>query len=472
MKMNNKIRLFINNTGIETTLSKAAVLLDLLRKDLKGTKEVCREGDCGACTVLLGEKINGKLVYRTVASCITPVGSAAGRHIVTIEGLNREEGLSPIQDEFLNMGASQCGFCTPGFIVSLTGFFINSSSLSYWDALDAMDGNICRCTGYMSIKRAAGNLSDKYGKMLDKNEDRIKQLVKWKILPGYFNFISDKLEETVSSEIKRKKGKTLVAGGTDLFVQKPANLLEEEIDFAGKDKNLAIIKEQEGEITIGCNTTVTDLTESSVIRKYFPGFKKIKELISSTIIRNRATVSGNIVNASPIGDISVILLSLNAVLKTAGSKNSRNILLKDFYSGYKVLDLENNEYIREISFNAPGENTKFNFEKVSKRKHLDIASVNTAVLMKMEKKRIDNICISAGGVWPYPLFMSKTSGFLSGKELTPGILKQAAKVLLSEISPIDDIRGSAEYKALLLRQLIYAHFITLYPEYIKTGDLL
>ena len=475
--MNNSIRFIVNNSVVEasvkTSLSGGVVLLDFLRKDqgLTGTKEVCKEGDCGACTVLLGEKLAEKIIYKSIASCLTPIGDVRGKHIVTIEGINKENGLTPVQDEFLKEGASQCGFCTPGFIIALTNFFINSSNLSYQDAIDAMDGNICRCTGYMSIKRAAKNLTDKYGKMLDKTKDRIKQLTEWEILPDYFNSVSDKLNEISTSEITYKKGRTLVAGGTDLFVQRADSLLEEELEFTGKDKSLFFINEKDGKIIIGGNTTVTDLRDSSIIKKYFPGFKETTNLISSTIIRNRASVSGNFVNASPIGDISIIMLALNAELTITTGKNNRKIFLKNFYSGYKTFDLKKEEYIREISFDAPDKNTKFNFEKVSKRKYLDIASANSAILIKTIGEKIEDIKVSGGGVWPFPLFLSKTSEFLKGKELTANTIKKAAKVLISEIAPIDDVRGKAEYKSLLLRQLFYAHFITLYPQNIKMEDL-
>ncbi len=480
--MNNSIQFIVNKQMVQTSLHPGIVLLDFIRKNqgLTGTKEVCKEGDCGACTVLIGEepaenrvdKAERKIIYKSAASCLTPIGDVRGKHIVTIEGINKENGLTPIQDEFLKEGASQCGFCTPGFIISLTSFFLNNNNLNYQDAIDAMDGNICRCTGYMSIKRAAKNLTDKYAKMLDNTKDRIKQLSEWGILPDYFNSISDKLKKISTSKITYKRDKTLIAGGTDLFVQRADSLLEEELDFTGKDKSLSFIKEQDRKIIIGGNSTVTDLRDSSLIKKYFPGFKETTDLISSTIIRNRASIAGNIVNASPIGDLSIIMLALNAELTIIAGKNKRKTFLKDFYSGYKTFDLKKDEYIKELSFDAPDKNTKFNFEKVSKRKYLDIASANSAILIKTTGDKIEDIKVSGGGVWPHPLFLSKTSEFLKGKELTASTIKEAAKVLISEIAPIDDVRGKAEYKSLLLRQLFYAHFITLYPKSIKMEDLI
>jgi xanthine dehydrogenase small subunit len=469
--MNKKIKFFVNNTRIETDVPPASVLLDLLRKDFKGVKEVCREGDCGGCTVLLGEKINGKPVYKTIASCLTPVGNVEGKHVVTIEGVNRKNCLNPVQEEFLKEGASQCGFCTPGFILSLTGFFLNSKTLSYEDAVNAMDGNICRCTGYQSIKRAAKNLSDKYGKLLDTNKDRIEQLVEWEILPEYFISINEKLAESTSQKLVREKGSVLIAGGTDLFVQRADILQDEQYQFTGMDKNLSFVNDNHENIIIGGNTTITELIESPVIAKYLPWFKKTSELISSTIIRNAATVSGNLVNASPIGDIAIILLSLDAELVLSDSRKTRNLMLKNFYSAYKTFDLKDDEYIKEIKVKAPDSKSKFNLEKVSKRKYLDIASVNSAILIKTAGRKIEELHISAGGVWPYPLYLLKTEEFLTGKEISPDIIRRTAEIIASETAPIDDIRGKASYKSLLLKQLFYAHFITLYPEYIKMEDL-
>lgn len=472
--MKNLIKFIVNNSLVETHISPGTVLLDFLRRDngLAGTKEACKEGDCGACAVLLGENISGKMNYKTIASCLTPIGDIHGKHIVTIEGINRGNGLNSIQEEFVLEGASQCGFCTPGFIISLTYFFINSTHLSYQDAIDAMDGNICRCTGYMSIKRAAKNLIDKYSKKVNINRDRITQLTEWKILPGYFNTIGNKLKEISTSDTHHQKGKTIISGGTDLFVQSADILLEKELEFFEINRDHSYIRLQDGKIIIGGSTTVTELRDNQIIRRYFPGFREFSNLIASTIIRNRATVTGNIVNASPIGDLSIIMLVLDAELTIiTNTPGSRKIFLKDFYTGYKTFDLKNDEYISEISFCIRDENTKFNFEKVSKRKHLDIASVNSAILIKTIGKKIENIKISGGGVWPYPLYLEKTSNFLKGKELTPINIREAAEVLISEIAPIDDVRGTAQYKSLLLRQLFYAHFIKLYGEYIKMEEL-
>jgi xanthine dehydrogenase small subunit len=188
------------------------------------------------------------------------------------------------------------------------------------------------------------------------------------------------------------------------------------------------------------------------------------KLIASETVRNMATVAGNIVNASPIGDMSVILLALNAEVTIAGAGLERSVPLKDFFLSYKKLDLTKEEFVKSIVFDYQTEPILFNFEKVSKRTHLDIASVNSAIRLTMKGQDISECYLSAGGVSPVPLFLRKTSEFLSCKPVTSEIVLRANDIMQEEISPISDVRGSVEYKRLLLRQLLLAHFLRLFPE--------
>jgi len=198
---------------------------------------------------------------------------------------------------------------------------------------------------------------------------------------------------------------------------------------------------------------------------YFPEILNYLKLVSSEPIRNMATIVGNFVNASPIGDLTIFFLALNANITLKNNKNLlRTILLKDFYKGYKDIDLNENEKIVNIAFNVPKVNQNFNFEKVSKRTHLDIASVNSAVYLNVIDNKIDFINLSFGGVSPIPLFLTETSKFLTGKTLDKEIIKEAAQFVQQEIRPISDVRGDETYKRLLARQLFYAHFLKLFPE--------
>ena len=189
--MKQPIRFIMNDRQVETALPAGAVVLDFIRQHqhLFGTKEGCKEGECGACTVLLGQLKDNDLQYKAVASCLLPLGELEGKHIVTVEGLNTGSlPLTPVQQALIEEGASQCGFCTPGIVMSLTGFFLTGKTLDYQEAIDALDGNICRCTGYVPIQRAAKKLCHTYAPQWGSgySKNRIQQLVQWSILPDYF----------------------------------------------------------------------------------------------------------------------------------------------------------------------------------------------------------------------------------------------------------------------------------------------
>ena len=236
-------------------------------------------------------------------------------------------------------------------------------------------------------------------------------------------------------------------------------------------RSLKKIYKESNNCIVGPSATVTDLQESKTFNEALPEFRNYVRLISSTPIRNMATIAGNIINASPIGDFSIFFLALNAQLTLMNNEQEqRTIALDKLYKGYKQLDKSPAEYIEKISFEIPGPSSLFHFEKVSKRTHLDIASVNSAIALRMEADTIKEARISAGGVAPIPLFLEKTSQFLAGKTINEELIFQVIEIMQSEISPISDARGSKEYKALLLGQLIKAHFIKLFPK-VNSGAL-
>ena len=228
------MKFILNEKEISTSLPPGTLLLDFIRyhKNLMGTKIGCREGDCGACTVLVGEIKEGKLIYRSATSCLMAIGNAQGKHIVTVEGLN-VEGLNFIQQSFAEEGATQCGFCTPGFMVSLAGFCLSNNQPTTQAAIDSVNGNICRCTGYKSIERAAEKIANKLQER--KGEDAIAFAADGKILPAYFKNIKQKLTafllqtngtlQTKSNPIK------YLSGGTDLYVQQHDTMPDMDLDF-------------------------------------------------------------------------------------------------------------------------------------------------------------------------------------------------------------------------------------------------
>jgi xanthine dehydrogenase small subunit len=539
------IEFILNNEDVTTDQPPGMTVLDFVRyyKNLKGTKIGCREGDCGACTILVGELRDGLVSYRTMTSCLMPLANAAGKHIVTIEGINPPDGsLTPVQQAMVDENGTQCGFCTVGFVMSLTGFCIDhvssphvvsgphvvsSPHVSKGSLVDAamssMDGNICRCTGYKSIERAAKRVCGFLSEPPASAGGQSAMLPEYfaSIAPQYFASIAPRLEAiwSTASENASQTGRpitqavpTFVGGGTDVYVQRPDAMAEAEASHIFYDKDLRGIRDLGHSIEIGASATVTDLLESPVMQAAFPDLYKHLKLVSSTPIRNMATLAGNFINASPIGDMTVWFLALNAEIllnsprvlggvaaASADGVVEREMLLKQLYLGYKQLAKSPDEYIKAIRFKKPTADHYFNFEKVCKRTYLDIATVNTAILLKCEslpgqawtppalsvppavaggdlspQRRRDgethdsveyNILdahVSAGGVAPIPLYLKETSSFLVGRTVNEETIAKANEIMQLEISPISDVRGTESYKRLLLRQLFRAHFVELF----------
>ena len=460
------INFILNDKDISTNLPSGLTLLDFIRyhRNLMGTKIGCREGDCGACTVLVGELIEKKIRYRSMTSCLVPLGNVQGKHVITVEGINGD-GLNPVQQCMAEEGATQCGFCTPGFVMSMAGYCLSEQKKSDANAVASVDGNICRCTGYKSIERAAGKLNQIITKEGNKN-----------IFPEYLSSIPKRLSVlqnnlTIGSGLN-SENKVFLSGGTDLYVQRHDAMIDEKSTLLFDRPELNGISKEGEFCRLGASVTVTDLCESEIIQNHYPQFLKYAKLVSSTPIRNMATIAGNFVNASPIGDFTIFFLALNAEISLTDGSSNRKIMLKDFYKGYKTLDKKEEEYISNIGFWLPGKNDKFNFEKVSKRTHLDIASVNSAFHMEVNGDFIVSASISAGGVGPVPKFLMQTSAFLSGKKISDKVIAEAIETSQKEISPISDARGSETYKRLLLSRLIKAHFIKCFPDKLNIQKIL
>jgi xanthine dehydrogenase small subunit len=464
------IQFILNHKSIESGVAPGRTLLDFIRYDnaLTGTKIGCREGDCGACTVLEGVLENGQMKYRSIVSCLSPLGNAHGKHIVSIEGLNMPE-LNPAQRAFVEKGATQCGFCTPGFVVALSGHMLQAETSQAEKAIEAMNGNICRCTGYKSIERAAEMLSES---MQAKDINRpIEWLVENGHIPAYFLGITERLKLIKSEAVGGTTKGFIIGGGTDLMVQRPEEIAERELNLFFDRKDLKEISLSAKELNIGAAATANDIMHSTLLAQHIPQLKEFYKLISSDPIRNMGTLAGNLRNASPIGDLSIFFLALPTRISLSNSTNEREIPLEQFFISYKKMDIQNDEYIKGLKIDLSKGYHYFNFEKVSKRTHLDIASVNSAISFSLIDQKITNCRLSMGGVSEVPLFLKGTSTFLNGKPLNPEVIKEANTILQSEISPISDVRGAKEYKRLLGRQLFYAHFISQFPDIFSMDQL-
>jgi xanthine dehydrogenase small subunit len=299
--------------------------------------------------------------------------------------------------------------------------------------------------------------------------------VKNGFLPSYFSGIKDRLQTLVNTQPNNEQPSTNnripLGGGTDLYVQKHDSMHHASIRTVFNNEELKGIRIQGDHCEIGGACTAHDLIASAELRAFFPNIEKHLLLVSSTPIRNMGTLAGNFVNASPIGDLTALFIALDSTITltcraepTEALPNIRSFKLKELYKGYKQLDKLPEEIVTSARFTLPGKNTLFNFEKVSKRTYLDIASVNTAIRLEIEGDTIREAHVSAGGVAPIPKYLANTSAFLSGKPIKNETVRAAIQVMNEEIAPISDARGTADYKRLLLRQLFFAHFMELFPE--------
>ena len=393
--------------------------------------------------------------------------------MVTVEGLNLPDKLNKVQQAMVEFSGTQCGFCTPGFVNSLSSYALTcGSSGSVYEAnlegaISAIDGNICRCTGYKSIERAAADIVKQL--TLKPFGQKLQWLVNNEFIPEYFLGVEERLRAMEPKN--HENGAVAIGGGTDLYVQKHDDMHAMDLNYLfDKDNEDRIVFEGQTCI-IKSGVTVSELMSQKTLLAAIPNWYEFMKLVSSTPIRNIGTVAGNLANGSPIGDMTIIMLALKARISLTNKEDvTRELALKDFYLGYKTLDMKTDEIISKIAFDVPIASW-LNFEKVCKRQYLDIASVNTAINVYTMGETIIEAHCSIGGVGPTPKYLTQTSAFLTGKELSPEMLKEAVQVLQGELAPISDARGTVEYKRLLARQLFFAHFLALYPETFKMQEL-
>jgi xanthine dehydrogenase small subunit len=465
------IRFLLNNQEIETREHPGMLVLDYLRRQQKlmGTKEGCKEGDCGACTVLIGEIEGDGVSYKPVTSCLMPLGELQGKHLVTIEGLNMPE-LTPVQQAIVNKGATQCGFCTPAIAVSLTGFLMQEGAKTTPEGIKyALSGHLCRCTGYRSLKHSQIHLKKSVN-----GKTGIKNLVAQKMLPEYFLNVPERLKKIPPNGSKNGKHKSdiFIAGGTDIYIQKGEIIPDSNVNILNLHPEMKGISKENGQIRVGALTTFEEFANHPEIQKIIPHIRDYIFLIASWQIRNRATLGGNVINASPIGDMTILLLALECHLVLKNGKKERTVPMTSFYKGYKDLAKSSNELLTQIIIPKLSRDAKIDWEKVSKRKCLDIASVNSAICIRYDRDVIKEVGLAIGGVAPVPLFMKNTTEYLIGKSVSKETLIGGIEAAQREISPISDVRGSAEYKRLLVRQLLISHFCKLFPEKLRVGEII
>jgi len=448
----------INN--VDTNVS----VLNYIRIDkrLTGTKEGCASGDCGACTAIIAELKNNKLEYKAINTCIMFLYSLHGKQLITVEHLSNSK-LHPVQQSMVDNHGSQCGFCTPGFVMSMFGMYKDKVKPSNQNIDEYLAGNLCRCTGYNSIKKAAKKMYS-YGRKdkFSKNENKIIKLLKKikhnDILISKNNnkfYIPLNLKNLIQYTQNNKQYK-FVTGGTDiaLEVTKKNNNINSLI-YLGNNKDLNYIKIKENYINIGSATPINKIIP--ILKKYYPSFADMFDRYGSTQIRNVASIGGNLGSASPIGDSLPALLALNAKL-ILQSKNQRLLDIKDFFKAYRKTALKNKEFIKEIRIPILKSHI-FKCYKISKRIDDDISSLFVAYLMKLKNNIIIDINIAYGGMDSIPNFAFKTQKYLIGKEFNLKNIDKSKQMIEKDFTPLTDVRASSTYRKLVSKNLMDRLFL-------------
>ena len=465
------IRFYLNNDLVETIdLNARDTLLEYLRttKKLTGTKEGCGEGDCGACTVLIGRLSAGNLKYETVNACICLMPSVDGCHVITIEFLSMfNVPLHPIQNAIVKNNGSQCGFCTPGIVMSLYGLWLNSNDLTDANIERNLQGNLCRCTGYNSIVLAAKALNE-YGKLSDdalynntvnyRNNlmDLSSEISKFGGDRESYFYLPKTLNE-FEAIYEKNPNATLVAGSTDvgLWITKELSTINPLI-FIGHLQELKQVKEFDDGLEIGACMSYSEA--QPILVRYFPVLQSYFLRIAGEQVRNMGTLGGNIANGSPIGDMAPILIALRAKIILVKNGVRRSIMLEDFFLDYGKQDLGRGEFIEKIFVPINKELTLYAY-KLSKRRDEDITIVSAAISVKSENCQIRSPIIAFGGMAGIPKRALAAENVIEGRKLDELTVKLAGLALEEEFTPLSDARASADYRIMVAKNLLRKFYL-------------
>jgi xanthine dehydrogenase small subunit len=468
----NEIRFILN--GEDVALSDVApdeTLLDWLRlrKSLRGTKEGCAEGDCGACTVLVGRLSSGRLIYEGVNACIRFLGSLDGCHVVTIEHLGDGSGkLHPVQQALVDFHGSQCGFCTPGFVMSLYALWMREPMPGDAAIEKALQGNLCRCTGYEPIIRAARAISD-YGKAAQdplqrERESIVARLAAMKdgarveIGMGARRLLVPASVADLAAILEAEPKATIVAGSTDvgLWVTKMMRDISPAV-FIGHLDDLKGVSEKDGVITIGAGVTYSEAF--ATLSKRIPALGGLIDRIGGEQVRNMGTIGGNIANGSPIGDTPPPFIALGATLTLRKGATRRTIPLEEFFIAYGKQDRQKGEFVEAVHVPVPAKGSHFAVYKISKRRDEDItATLGAFNLMLDAEGRVASIRIAYGGMAATPKRAKAVEEALAGKPWTEAVVEAALDTYGEDFAPLSDMRASAEYRMLASRNLLLRFF--------------
>ncbi len=439
----------------------------------KGTKEGCASGDCGACTVVVAHWQEERWHYRSVNSCVTLLASVHGKHLITVEGLAEQHGqrLHPVQQALVEYHGSQCGFCTPGFVMSLMAAYENNPDkiLTEPTILEALSGNLCRCTGYRPIVDAALNCQhfEKNNALFyevnsddlalqpldDSASNKLAQPLPIQLEKGHGVCLMPTSEKQLIEAMANYPNAQLVAGGTDLLLEQTQHfdLLPQLI---GVSEVLELKKRvvEHRRVSVGGAVTLTQLEET--VADECPEFFTLLQRLGSRQIRNQGTLAGNIANASPVADTPPLLMALDGTLELASSAGTRHLPLPEFFIAYKKTQLKRGEYIRQILFELPGPADFLRAYKISKRYEDDISTVLLVVRWRIDNGIFRGVRLAAGGVAATPLRLTKIEQLLEGESAGEPSIARAQAALQQVLQPLSDVRGSAAYRLRVTANLL------------------
>jgi xanthine dehydrogenase small subunit len=446
-----------------TDVPPTLTVLEYLRRHERrmGTKEGCAEGDCGACTVVLSEPDGeGGLKHRAVNSCIQFVPVLHGRQLTTVEDLKAADGsLHPVQQALVDYHGSQCGFCTPGFVMQLYAGWLEGELTDRRAVKDWLAGNLCRCTGYGPIIDAgieAGRASgpDKADSTAAvKSLDRINSGAMLHLAHGEAHVFGPRTADELAEVYAEYPDAVLVAGATDvgLWVTKQHRHLKTLIDIT-RVKDLAVIGEADDGLTLGATVSHRDATVA--LARLHPDLGELMRRFASIQIRNAGTVGGNIANGSPIGDLPPALIALDALLTLRRRNERRQIPVEDFFVAYGKQDRAPGEFVESVFVPALSAEHRFACYKVSKRFDQDISAVMGAFRLKLDRGKVSGARIAFGGMAVTPKRAARAEAALVGHSFDEAAVGRVVDALAEDFAPITDMRASATYRLKAAQNLL------------------